>query len=181
MHLIRLTRTLILLVLGCTQTVYVLATTDKGSDSGANRVVYWIDDFENPTALRHWHFSNGREFPGADGTLSIGVGHIGRGAVLHFSFTCQDRTHCGRYVAAYWKPPVPIAIQPRSRAIMLDLLQGAAFPPQPRLRADRRLRYASSPIRTIVPVQRTGEQHQDIPMSPDVLLPISPAGHLAVN
>ncbi len=47
------------------------------------------------------------------------------------------------------------------------------------LRANRQLRYASSPIRTIVPVQRAGEQHQDVetcyPCPPTFLLPISPA------
>src|SRR6266568_4824184 len=51
---------------------------------------------------------------------------------------------------------------------------------QLRLRADRRLRYASSPIGAIVPIQRTGEQHQDVeicnPCPPTFLLPISPAG-----
>ena len=54
---------------------------------------------------------------------------------------------------------------------------------QLRLRADRRLRYASSPIGAIVPIQRTGEQHQDVeicnPCPPTFLLPISPAAHFA--
>src|SRR5216684_4099650 len=63
---------------------------------------------------------------------------------------------------------------------MLDLFQDASLQPQQRLRANRRLRYASSPIRAIVPVQRTGEQHQDMeicnPCPPTFLLPISPAG-----
>ncbi len=63
---------------------------------------------------------------------------------------------------------------------MLDPLQDASLQPQQRLRANRQLRYASSPIRAIVPVQRTGEQHQDMeicnPCSPTFLLPISPAG-----
>ncbi len=59
--------------------------------------------------------------------------------------------------------------------------------PEPlhRLRADRRLRYASSPIRAIVPVQRTGEQQQDMeicnPCPPTFLLPISPAGQLSLR
>src|SRR6266568_2650288 len=65
---------------------------------------------------------------------------------------------------------------------MLDLLQDASLQPQQRLRANRRLRYASSPIRAIAPVQRTGEQHQDMeicnPCPPTFLLPISPAGQL---
>src|SRR5712692_11916654 len=65
---------------------------------------------------------------------------------------------------------------------MLDPLQDASLQPQRRLRANRRLRYASSPIRAIVPVQRTGEQHQDMeicnPCPPTFLLPISPAGHV---
>ncbi len=50
-----------------------------------------------------------------------------------------------------------------------------------RLRANRRLRYASSSIRAIDPAQRNGEQHQDMqicnPCPPTFLLPISPAGH----
>ena len=49
-----------------------------------------------------------------------------------------------------------------------------------RLRANRRLRYASSSIRAIDPAQRNGEQHQDMqicnPCPPTFLLPISPAG-----
>jgi hypothetical protein len=41
-----------------------------------------IDNFDGPKKLEHWTFSNGAEFPGASGKLSLGPGHEGRGAVL---------------------------------------------------------------------------------------------------
>jgi hypothetical protein len=71
-----------------------------------------IDDFDGRDGLRHWTFSNGAEFPGASGQLLPGPGHKGRGAALVYRFTCLDRTHCGHYVAAIWKAPHPIDLQP---------------------------------------------------------------------
>jgi hypothetical protein len=69
-----------------------------------------IDNFDGSRGLQRWSFSNGAEFPGASGTLSLGPGHQGRGAVLAFEFACLDRTHCGHYVAAIWKAPSPVDV-----------------------------------------------------------------------
>ena len=72
----------------------------------------FIDDFDGSKKLHHWSFSNGAEFPGASGTLSLGLGHEGRGAVLAYRFTCLDLTHCGHYVAAIWKAPSELDLNP---------------------------------------------------------------------
>ena len=54
-----------------------------------------IDDFESPSSPAPWSFSNGPEFPGATGSLSLGTGHHGRGAHLAYNFTGG-----GAYVSA---------------------------------------------------------------------------------
>lgn len=71
-----------------------------------------IDNFDASNTLQHWRFSNGAEFTGASGTLSLGPGHAGRGAVLTYQFTCVDQEHCGHYVAAIWKAPDPFEVNP---------------------------------------------------------------------
>lgn len=71
-----------------------------------------IDDFDGSNGLQHWSFSNGAEFPGASGTLSLGPGHQGWGAVLTYRFTCLDKAHCGHYVAAIWKALSPLDANP---------------------------------------------------------------------
>jgi len=71
-----------------------------------------IDNFDAAKKLRHWSFSNGAEFPGASGSLSLGPGHAGRGAALAYRFKCLNPMHCGQYVAATWKAPSPIDVDP---------------------------------------------------------------------
>ncbi|HEY1947847.1 MAG TPA: cellulase family glycosylhydrolase [Bryobacteraceae bacterium] len=71
-----------------------------------------IDNFDASKKLPHWLFSNGAEFPGASGKLSLGPGHEKRGAILAYRFTCQDQIHCGSYVAAIWKAPRPLEATP---------------------------------------------------------------------
>jgi glycosyltransferase involved in cell wall biosynthesis len=71
-----------------------------------------IDNFDGPEKLRNWTFSNGAEFQGASGTLSLGQGHEGNGAVLAYRFVCSDAAHCGHYVAAIWKAPHPLPVSP---------------------------------------------------------------------
>jgi hypothetical protein len=63
-----------------------------------------VADFEGKNPLKRWTFSNGPEFPGAFGSLSIGPGHQGQGAILGYRFYCDQGGECGRYVAAEWKP-----------------------------------------------------------------------------
>jgi hypothetical protein len=67
-----------------------------------------IDNFDASKKLQHWTFSNGADFPGASGRLSLGPGHERRGAILAYNFTCQDPAHCGSYVAAIWQSPRPL-------------------------------------------------------------------------
>jgi Cellulase (glycosyl hydrolase family 5) len=71
-----------------------------------------IDNFDRSNKLQLWSFSNGPEFPGASGTLSLGQGHEGRGGVLTYRFNCLDETHCGHYVAAIWKATSPVEVSP---------------------------------------------------------------------
>jgi hypothetical protein len=73
---------------------------------------FFIDNFDGSKNLQHWRFSNGAEFPGASGRLSLGPGHAGRGAVLAYRFTCLDQVRCGHYVAAIWKAPYPFEVNP---------------------------------------------------------------------
>ncbi|MFN8494271.1 MAG: cellulase family glycosylhydrolase [Caldilineaceae bacterium] len=62
-----------------------------------------LDNFEGRTTVAPWTFYNGAEFPGASGSLSLGAGHTGQGAVLSYNITCTnpDNTNtCAHYVSA---------------------------------------------------------------------------------
>ena len=54
-----------------------------------------VDDFEAAGAPAPWTFSNGSEFPGAQGSLTLGAGHTGQGASLAYDFSGG-----GKYVSA---------------------------------------------------------------------------------
>jgi len=69
-----------------------------------------LDNFDGSKRLRHWAFSKGEEFPGANGSLALGPGYEGHGAALAYRFTCLDAVHCGHYVAATWKASSPIKV-----------------------------------------------------------------------
>lgn len=71
-----------------------------------------IDDFDHSRKLQHWRFSNGPEFPGASGSLLLGSGHQGRGAILKYRFTCSGIGQCGHYVAAIWNAPSRLDVSP---------------------------------------------------------------------
>jgi len=70
--------------------VVAVATLVFGAGAAQAQV---IDDFESD-APDPWTFSNGAEFPGAEGGLAAGEGYEGQGAVLSFDFTGG-----GQYVA----------------------------------------------------------------------------------
>ncbi len=72
-----------------------------------------IADFDGADPLSGWTVTRSSEFPGADGSLSIGPGHTGRGAVLEYRFPCGGGTRCGGAVAAMWTPPKPLAFKHR--------------------------------------------------------------------
>ncbi|MBV9268085.1 MAG: hypothetical protein JO061_18095, partial [Acidobacteriaceae bacterium] len=68
----------------------------------AGQTAFLVDNFANSSSLRAWQFSNGAEFPGASGSLSLGPGHTGAGATLNFKIRCAgDHQSCGHYVGAY--------------------------------------------------------------------------------
>ncbi len=58
-----------------------------------------IDDFDGPTALQHWQSS---------GSLSLGPGHQGQGAVLAYRFPCEPPA-CAGDPTAVWMPDTPLA------------------------------------------------------------------------
>jgi len=64
-----------------------------------------IADFEGTEPLAGWTVSRDAGFPGADGKLTVGPGHTGRGAALEYRF---DR---GGAVAAVWTPPKPVGFK----------------------------------------------------------------------
>ncbi len=64
-----------------------------------------IDNFERPNAPAPWTFSNGPEFPGATGSLAVGVGHSGQGAHLAY-----DLSKGGHYVSANLTLPTPLTV-----------------------------------------------------------------------
>ncbi len=64
-----------------------------------------IDDFERPNAPAPWTFSNGPEFPGATGSLSVGTGYSGQGAHLAYNLS-----QGGHYVSANRTLPTPLSV-----------------------------------------------------------------------
>jgi len=62
-----------------------------------------IDSFEGRSSPAPWTFSNGPEFPGATGSLTLGAGYSGQGAQLAY-----DLSQGGNYTAAYLTLPSPL-------------------------------------------------------------------------
>ncbi len=72
------------------------------TSAGAHQML--VDDFETVGAQFPWTFTNGAEFPGAIGSLTLGVGHNSeRGAHLAYDFS-----RGGRYVGAELQLPQPL-------------------------------------------------------------------------
>ncbi len=76
-----------------------------GAPAVASATEYVIDDFSAPTSPAPWVFSNGAEFPGATGSLSLGPGASGAGAALAYDFSGG-----GNYVAMSLTLPTPLTI-----------------------------------------------------------------------
>ena len=68
-----------------------------------------INDFDGPNALHGWSVGRSPESPGAYGDLSLGPGHVARGAALNYRFSCGGGTPCGGYVVAFWSPASPFS------------------------------------------------------------------------
>src|SRR5262249_44870544 len=73
------------------------------TSSSAHAKETMLADFEDSGAPAPWAFSNGPEFPGATGSLTLGSGHTGSGAHLAYDFTGG-----GHYVAATLTLATPI-------------------------------------------------------------------------
>jgi hypothetical protein len=70
-----------------------------------------IADFDSANPLAGWTVSRDAGFPGADGSLAVGAGHKGRGAVLEYRFDCGGGARCGGAVAAVWTPAKPVGFK----------------------------------------------------------------------
>jgi hypothetical protein len=75
------------------------------ASSGASAMQYVIDDFSAANSPAPWVFSNGAEFPGANGSLMSGPGATGAGAALAYDFSGG-----GSYVAMTLTLTTPLTI-----------------------------------------------------------------------
>src|SRR5580698_6846111 len=91
----------------------------------SDKAPYLIDDFEDRTPLRNWRFYTSDESPTAGGTLTLGPGHRGHGAVLAYRLPCGRDAPCGAYAEAIWKPASP---PPKRRNPAISLW--IRFPPE---------------------------------------------------
>jgi len=71
-------------------------------------------NFEGATSLESWRFSSGADSPSARGTLELGPGHSGSGAVLNYQIPCGDGTNCRGSVSAVWRPGSAIQVGGRT-------------------------------------------------------------------
>jgi hypothetical protein len=65
----------------------------------SDRAPYSIADFESQDGLQNWRFTGGA------GTLTLGPGHRGRGAILNYQLPCAHNAACGASAEALWTPP----------------------------------------------------------------------------
>ena len=77
-------------------------------------VVSLTSDFEGSSPLERWRFSSGADSPSARGTLELGPGHSGRGAVLNYQIPCGDGTDCHGSASALWRPGPAIQVGSRT-------------------------------------------------------------------
>ena len=73
-----------------------------------------IADFEGADALAQWTFARDSGTAGASGSLTLGQGHSGKGAVLAYRFVCSGRGSCNGAVAAVWTPPKGLTVKHHS-------------------------------------------------------------------
>jgi hypothetical protein len=81
----------------------LLATVVVTLVSTGARAEVLIDSFEGRSTVAPWTFSNGAEFPGATGSLTLNGGRSGSGAHLAYDFS-----QGGNYVAMSLQLPAPI-------------------------------------------------------------------------
>ena len=109
---------------GAAAAALALCVSLAAAGSRSGDAPYAIDDFEGAAGLQNWHAYRGGESPPAGGTLALGTGHKGRGAVLQYKLPCDTSAGCSGFVAAAWTPASP-APQKKDPAISLWM----RFPP----------------------------------------------------
>jgi len=80
---------------------FAIAAACMAADSSADIL---IDSFDGRSTAAPWTFSNGPEFPGASGSLSIGTGYSGQGAHIAYDFSMG-----GSYVGAFLNLATPVS------------------------------------------------------------------------
>lgn len=78
-----------------------------------------VKDLARPVYSHQWSFTNGPEFPGADGSVSPSAGTNALDKTLAFKFSCANGA-CGRYVAAVWRSSATVSL-PAQAAITLSI------------------------------------------------------------
>jgi hypothetical protein len=148
-----------------------VASPPLPSFAASDQPPYVIDDFEGPTALQNWRFYSNPESLTAGGTLALGTGHTGHGAVLTYRLPCGRDTGCGAYAAALWKPASSLP-KKHNPAISLWI----RFPPEVSVSlvvkdsSGQTLRF---PIQATLEHSKAGDwQYVVVPLSP------KPKGHL---
>ena len=77
--------------------------------AASHQTPYLIDDFEGPAALRSWHTDKSPGSPATSGTLALGSGHRGHGAVFSYRIACETNRDCDAdAAAALWRPASPL-------------------------------------------------------------------------
>src|SRR2546423_692772 len=130
-----------------------------------HQLTHLIDDFEGPTAVDGWRFYSSNKVGAVEGSLALGPGHRGRGAVLTYRIGCGRTDDCDAYAAAFWRPPSPL---PRHRNSAVSLW--IRFRPEVEVSfvakdtGGQTLRF---PIEATLECPKAGEwQHVVVPLSP---------------
>jgi hypothetical protein len=145
--------------------VVAFAVLRPGASAGASdQGAYSIDDFEGPATLQNWRFSTGPESPAA-GSVSLGPGHRGRGAVLTYRIPCDRDRGCAAYAEAQIKPSSPLP-KKHDPAISLWI----RFPPEVEVALvvqDNNAQRAQFPIGATIEHPKAGDwQYAVLPLSP---------------
>jgi polysaccharide biosynthesis protein PslG len=75
---------------------------------GSDKTSFLIDDFDGSTTLQGWQFINSAEGGASGGSLTLGPGHHGHGALLAFRLACKETAGCeAAYATALYRPAAP--------------------------------------------------------------------------
>ena len=85
-------------------TAVLFVAGPQRSRAQSHQTAYVLNNFEGPSALKGWRFSGTPQSPIVGGTLALGPGHHGHGAVLTYRIACDRNVACDAYAAALWRP-----------------------------------------------------------------------------